>query len=89
MHDPGPVPSLGLTTSLRSVLMLSVIVPFDIARDISIRILCNHWEQRNRIESSSGVGSCSGELRETAVEGDREEMARKELDCAKKTSCMT
>jgi hypothetical protein len=31
-----------------------------------------------RIESSSGVGICSRELRESAVEGDWEEMARKD-----------
>jgi hypothetical protein len=29
-----------------------------------------------------------GRVLEMAVEGDWEEMARKELDCAKKTSCM-
>jgi hypothetical protein len=28
------------------------------------------------------------ELRESAVKGDREEMARKELGCEKKTSCV-
>jgi hypothetical protein len=33
---------------------------------------------------SSGVGSCSRELKEMVVE----EMARKELDCAKRTSCV-
>jgi hypothetical protein len=36
-----------------------------------------------RIESSSGVSSCSRELREMAVKGDREEMTRKELDLCK------
>jgi hypothetical protein len=38
-----------------------------------------------RIEIASGVGSCSRELRESAVEGDWEEVAIKELGCANKT----
>jgi hypothetical protein len=41
---------------------------------------------RIRTELSSGVGSSSRELRGSAVEGDWSEMARKEFDCAKKTS---
>jgi hypothetical protein len=44
------------------------------------------WEIRN--ESSSRVGSCSMELKEMAVKGGWEVMARKELGCAKKISCV-
>jgi hypothetical protein len=40
------------------------------------------------LEPSSGVGSCSMELRGSAVEGDLEEMARKELDYLKRTLCV-
>jgi hypothetical protein len=43
---------------------------------------------QQRIESSCGVVTCSRELRESVVEGDWEEMARKELECVKKTSCV-
>jgi hypothetical protein len=39
--------------------------------------------------SSFGVSSEQlSHLKEPAVEGDREEMTRKELSCAKKTSCL-
>jgi hypothetical protein len=40
------------------------------------------------IELSSGIVSCSINLIESAVKGDREELAGKELGCAKKTSCV-
>jgi hypothetical protein len=40
-----------------------------------------------RIESSSGVGSCSKELQEMAAEGDWDEMARKELLCKEDFMC--
>jgi hypothetical protein len=30
-----------------------------------------------------------GRILQMAIEGDREELARKELDCAKKTLCVT
>jgi hypothetical protein len=46
------------------------------------------YAARIRIGSSSGVGSRSRELRESAVEDDWEGMASKELDCAKKSSCV-
>jgi hypothetical protein len=39
-----------------------------------------------RTESSSGVGSCSRELRESTELAVGRIMARKELGCAKKTS---
>jgi hypothetical protein len=39
-------------------------------------------------DMSLGVKLLSGELREMEVAGDRKEMARNELDCAKETSCL-
>jgi hypothetical protein len=41
------------------------------------------------MEYGTVVGRQLGQVLEVAIEGDWEEMARKELDCAKKTSCVS
>jgi hypothetical protein len=45
-------------------------------------------ETELRTELSSGVGSCSRDFRESPQLAVGSIIARKELDCAKKTSCV-
>jgi hypothetical protein len=58
----------------------------------TLNLVTQHiWEELVEFQDASlqiyELGSIGFELREVAVEGDWEEMARKELDCIKKASC--